>query len=569
MAGDRSVQQQSMLVTASIFFASGFAALIYQITWQRALFSIFGINVEAVTVVVTGFLLGLGFGSLIGGRLSRMMPGNLLALFGAVELAIGLFGAVSLHVFQWVGERTLTLPATMTIAVTLTLVIAPTLLMGATLPMLTQHLVRHLKNVGRSVGLLYCVNTLGSAFACAGAGLWLMRDLGMQGVVLLAAAINLMVAAVAFWLAWKSRRRSTWWIVDRVRSRPLPEPLRHGLGFWFLFAVAVLTGYLSLSYEVLWFRAFVTATNQARTFALVLGVYLAGLAVGAHLARSRCVPSANGAGPVGPLCAVILASSVVGFLVLPLAAQAAGAGAASFVAAMLFLVFAQTAIAGAAFPLICYLGVAPDGRTGIGVSRIYVGNILGSAAGALTTGFVLMDLMSTSGISLLLAELGAGTAGAIALAGRASMSGPRRAAVAALIAGIAILGPIAVGALFDRFDERIVYKAELAQGPKFVELVENKSGVVAVNADAFVYGGGIYDGIVSVDLIEDKNLLVRPLSLALLHPHPRDVLVVGLATGAWAQILAANPDIERDQPGLPAGHPEIRRRQVIAAQSQG
>src|SRR5262249_49737258 len=58
-----------MIVAA--FFASGFAALIYQIIWQRALFTIFGINVEAVTVVVTGFLLGLGFGSLSGGWLSR------------------------------------------------------------------------------------------------------------------------------------------------------------------------------------------------------------------------------------------------------------------------------------------------------------------------------------------------------------------------------------------------------------------------------------------------------------------------------------------------------------------
>src|SRR5215468_2262828 len=111
-----------------IFFASGFAALIYQITWQRALFTIFGINVEAVTVVVTGFLLGLGFGSLIGGWLSRRRPGNLLALFGAIELAIGVFGAMSLYVFQWVGARTLTLPAPLTITATVALVVMPTLL---------------------------------------------------------------------------------------------------------------------------------------------------------------------------------------------------------------------------------------------------------------------------------------------------------------------------------------------------------------------------------------------------------------------------------------------------------
>src|ERR1700674_5828174 len=179
-----------MLVIASIFFASGFSALIYQITWQRSLFTIFGINVEAVTVVVTGFLLGLGFGSLVGGRLSGMVRADLLALFGAIELAIGIFGIASLAIFQWVGARTLALPGAVTIIATVALVVGPTLLMGATLPILTQYLVRRVNNVGRSVGLLYCVNTLGSAFACFASGLWLMRILGMQGAVLLAAAVN-------------------------------------------------------------------------------------------------------------------------------------------------------------------------------------------------------------------------------------------------------------------------------------------------------------------------------------------------------------------------------------------
>jgi hypothetical protein len=64
--------------------------LIYQIAWQRALFTIFGINVEAVTVVVTGFLLGLGFGSLIGGKISALNRLNLLLLFASIELLVGL-----------------------------------------------------------------------------------------------------------------------------------------------------------------------------------------------------------------------------------------------------------------------------------------------------------------------------------------------------------------------------------------------------------------------------------------------------------------------------------------------
>src|SRR6266404_72681 len=200
---DKQKHPVPMLVVGSLFFWSGFSALIYQITWQRSLFTIFGINVEAVTVVVTGFLLGLGFGSLLGGRLSRATRINLLTLFAMIELAIGLFGLASLSIFRWAGAQTLMLPAAMTTAATISLVFAPTLLMGATLPILTQFLVRRVMNVGRTVGLLYGVNTLGSASACFASGVWLMRNLGMQKVVVLAAAINLVVAFTAFWLGWR------------------------------------------------------------------------------------------------------------------------------------------------------------------------------------------------------------------------------------------------------------------------------------------------------------------------------------------------------------------------------
>ena len=50
------------------FFLSGIPALIYQLIWQRALFAIFGSNIESVTLVVSSFMLGLGVGSLAGGR---------------------------------------------------------------------------------------------------------------------------------------------------------------------------------------------------------------------------------------------------------------------------------------------------------------------------------------------------------------------------------------------------------------------------------------------------------------------------------------------------------------------
>src|SRR5437588_4936673 len=89
-----------------LFFFSGFPALIYQIVWQRALFAIYGVNIESVTVVVTAFMLGLGLGSLMGGWLSQRRGVSLLLLFGFMELGIAAYGLISLRLFHWTATFT-------------------------------------------------------------------------------------------------------------------------------------------------------------------------------------------------------------------------------------------------------------------------------------------------------------------------------------------------------------------------------------------------------------------------------------------------------------------------------
>ncbi len=58
--GKQKGQREAGLITV-LFFFSGFPALIYQIVWQRALFVIYGVNVQSVAVVVSAFMLGLGW----------------------------------------------------------------------------------------------------------------------------------------------------------------------------------------------------------------------------------------------------------------------------------------------------------------------------------------------------------------------------------------------------------------------------------------------------------------------------------------------------------------------------
>src|ERR1700735_1890313 len=91
-------------ILCALFFCSGFPALIYQLTWQRELFRIFGVNSESVTIVVTAFMLGLGLGSLAGGWLSKRQGIGLLPLLAAIEIGTAAFGIVSPSGLQQIGD---------------------------------------------------------------------------------------------------------------------------------------------------------------------------------------------------------------------------------------------------------------------------------------------------------------------------------------------------------------------------------------------------------------------------------------------------------------------------------
>ncbi len=173
-----------------VFFLSGMSALVYQLAWQRFFFAMFGIDIVSVTLIVTGFMLGLGIGGLAGGLLSRVVPGRALLLFAGFELGIGCFGFLSLDLFQWAAALTFGMGHFAIACAAFLLVVFPTTLMGATLPLLVSHTTHQVGNVGRSVGNLYLVNTLGAAAGCFVTVGWMFGDLGLQASIQLTAWLN-------------------------------------------------------------------------------------------------------------------------------------------------------------------------------------------------------------------------------------------------------------------------------------------------------------------------------------------------------------------------------------------
>ncbi|MHC4957870.1 MAG: fused MFS/spermidine synthase [Planctomycetota bacterium] len=521
-----------------VFFVSGFPALVYQIVWQGSLFTIYGVNSESITVVVSAFLLGLGLGSLLGGWLSRRSKLPLLVLFGVVELGIGLFGFFSLPLFKAVGHATLGASTTQTFVLSFGLVVIPTLLMGATLPILTEYLVRRYRNVGRSVGNLYAVNTFGSAVACFVAALFLLGWLGKAGTVAFAGSLNLLVGAGAVLIHLRGAAGE---------ERPVPAPGAEGvgerpqmLGFRFALLLAFLTGFIALSYEIVWARIYnFVSEGRATAFPLFLGAFLFGIAGGSLVARRYC---AGGLRHLVALAHFVLLANAAGFLLAPVLVWAGPV--LWFWTGTLPLVALAAALLGATFPLLCHAAIPPQDSAGARLSYMYVANIVGSVAGGLLTGFFLLDVFSLGTIAVVLSLLGLGLGGALFMA--AGLRGRPLAVRVAVTAGMAIVVVALAGPVFGNAYFRLQFKSKPPAGGTLTHIVENKSGVITVDSDKRIYGGGAYDGAYNIDPTgDDINAVYRAYALSGFHAAPRKVLVVGMSSGSWANVIAQHPQLER------------------------
>lgn len=528
-----------------LFFISGIPALLYQIVWQRALFTIYGVNIESVTVIVTVFMLGLGLGSLAGGRLSKRSKLPLLAVFGGIELGIGAFGWISLKVFHAAALYTAGVSAWETGAITFGLLLVPTLLMGSTLPLLVAHLVRQNGNVGESVGSLYSVNTLGSAVACFLAAYVLMRALGEAGSVRTAAIVNGCVATIAVVLHFRGKREARPFDLE---TKPAYAPRRELLPFSAGLLLSYTVGFIALGYEMIWYRLYSFASgHSAACFALLLGWYLAGVAYGSFVVRDACRGKLREDLPalLRTAGSVVVWANIAAFLVGP--ALAATVTRAPFDFTYPF-VFVGASLLGAAFPLVSHASIDPGGRAGAKLSYLYLANIIGSASGSYLVGFGAMDRLATRDICALLLLIGLAMGLGLFLAsGRSGLTFQRCVAMALAIALILGSSP-----LYSDLYERLLFKQryprlEKTHDPEasFRHLVENRSGVVAVTYDGWVCGGGVYDGHVSTDLVDDVNGIFRAFAIDAMHPSPKEVLMIGLSMGSWAQVLANNPRVAK------------------------
>lgn len=303
--------------------------------------------------------------------------------------------------------------------------------------------------------------------------------------------------------------------------------------------VSAATGFLSLSWEIVWMRLYnFTTASRASAFGAMLGSYLLGLALGSLWSRrwQKGFPvSPLETDHQIPLKGLIRRANLAAFLVVPIVSW--------LVVGMwwpwtLPVVMLGAAWLGTVLPMLCHLAIPPDVHAGRRVAGIYLANIIGSGAGSLLTGFVLMDWLPLQWLCLLL--LAGSELLCRVMASRLPDTRGKRwvpAVVTASFAAVAFFG-------YSGLWERLQYRSGYSWGMKFECVIESKHGVITVDTNGTIYGNGTYDGGLDTSL-QEGSWLVRPYFISgALHPRPERILVIGVSGGAWTQILLNHPEVK-------------------------
>jgi spermidine synthase len=585
-------QKQLFLVP---YACSGFAALVYEMAWTRLLTLYMGHGTAAASTVVAAFMGGLGAGSALGGCAAPRLPlKRTLYAYVALE-AIVAFVALVLPfelealtpLLAWAyqdGAGGLLFPAVRLLSC-LFLVSLPAIALGATYPFAVRWFVGGSVRPGHGAGALYAANTAGAAIGVMAAGFVILPGLGIRGTTLIGVLGTVVSFSGALWIARRfgeeveapadtGGRQPT---AKRIAARkdrkeaaagqrerePRPGPGRP----WLAAAVLGLTGFSALMYQIIWTRLLSLIWGPTTyAFAATVAAVISGIAVGSVFAswllrRSGSIPLWLACALSGAAIATRWTSSLAGSDVpravvdymtrSPRVASLVLAHHTGLVAALVL----PTAVGlGVAFPLALELAGGDGPRFAKRVGLVCAVNTYAGALGALAAGFLVIPAWGLQGaLSLVSALLVVAAATVIAGGGLT-----RNARFAGFVPAAAAVGLLVWNQDWDRdllasgiykYAAHVPPGVDVEAGLKAGTLlyyrdgtastvsVRRRTGTVSLAID------GKVDASNGADMLTQKTLAHLPL---LLHPNPRDVLIIGLGSGVTLASALVHPVARAD-----------------------
>jgi spermidine synthase len=585
MIEDRAMNKHRTQLFYLLFFVAGAPALIYQTVWQRVLTLYFGVDIYSTSATVASVMLGLGLGALLGGRLADHSP-RPVRLYVIAELLIGVFGALSLQLFSYVGSLLAGESLAIVIPVDFLLLLIPTLLMGMTLPLMCRIVTTTDDQIGKHLAWLYGLNTLGASAGALISSYLLCGLYGLDGTTRIAAGLNVLLAGGAFLLSRDvPAAENTSLASQPVESSPTPPRTSNAGGqYSFILAISFLSGFVALGYEILWYRVLsLLLHGTVYVFGTILSFYLLGIGLGSlysrrHIQRDapllRFARSQVGIGLYGLLWFGLLTHlswlpglrHLIGastFTTLHPAPELI-VGKVSLVTLyslldiplwVVLVLGVPTFLMGYGFPMLLRAGSQTVSEMGRSVASIYFANIVGSTLGTLVVGFVLLHQFGMEVTLTCLVVLGTTSALAIFLVARREPSlaaRPRRAWL------VVTLGVMVGAVLFLPRPLALVNALHYSDYASVsIRSAEDRSGVVALRRQderiSFVeeddllgkyrlyIDGSAHGGFDDLEEVVAERSAEFGLSAC---PTPKRVLCVGLGDGKIAAAILQDPSLK-------------------------
>jgi spermidine synthase len=494
-------------------------------------------------------------GSLLLPRLASAQR-NALRVYALIELGIGAFGILVLHVVPlaggvysaWTGYglKGFLLRG----AVAAACLLPPTLLMGATLPALARQTDTTDQNVAW-IGLFYSANIAGAVLGCLLSGFYLLRMYDVQVATYLAIAINLSMAGLAFVFAWGIPRESG--PDDRVRPAAHAVP---GQSAAAVYIAISLSGLCALAAEAVWTRMLgLLFGASVYALSIIVAVFLVGLGIGSGIGALLCrilvsPRTALGWCQVLAACAIAwtaynLSAALPYWPINPLISSNIWFNFQLDLARAFWALSPPTLLWGASFPL-ALAATASRGQDAAGLmARVYAANTFGAIVGALGASLLLVAWVGSQRTEQVLVGLSI-IAGLLLLL----PSKPRWAAlgwggIAVLLAGLLFFAvpPIAkVLIAYGRYAATWVGKGDI------VYAAEGINSSVAVSS----FPNGVLTfhvaGKIQASNVPRDMRLQRMLGhlTTLTTATPRSVLVIGCGAGITAGAVSIDPRVERE-----------------------
>lgn len=513
---------------------SGCAALLYQLCWLRVYTLSVGATLPAISVVLAGFMLGLGLGSYFGGRWADRR-GDLVRDYVLLELATLLLAAAVPWEADWVGS--VAVPAiglvpgrALVAGCTLLL---PTFAMGATFPIL----LAAARPAGFSKQVFLSLYGVNLAAATAGAvlgGLVLPYAIGVYATLGIAAALN---AAAALAAMFAGRR-----LPGRVGAEAVPaRQTLPGKEAGALMALAGCGGLLSLASELIWTRSILQidrsafagmAIGTAEVVALVITCVLLGNALGTVLAGGAADAAAVGrrlaaAWALGGVAMLAGLESVgVQLQASPLLVGDPALG--NLLRPM--MVVPAAVLLGVPFPLLVRFAAEQRPQSGHAMGWVWLASTLGATAGSIGAGWWVIPALGVGRGLLLTAGLSTCLAATVLVVGRARWSWvwPTVGAAAVLVAVAGLTLPTGPGALWraQLGEDAVVASWEGWEATTVIVQIPRVGSMMVVN------GLGIPAG---------EGYVTRGTNIASRLPEDGRVLLVGFGTGLLAEGILRAP----------------------------